>query len=713
MFGSSIRISQVVSTKYSEEPVVIKKAYMFAAELLAHPIILGNNMIAANCIHVSLPDSQGAEQIKREIRYLSDIYPDEEAEFNEMYIAREMGLLQRWAGGHTSASLELLFREGYQNRIELVLKKMNSEENQEKKYFYKAELIVLFAVQKQIMRYASVIEKMLEEIQDEHLKSNYNKMLSACKNIAYGSPNNFFEAVQLIAFTHEFCNVEGNSATSQGTRIDQLLYPFYVADINAGRITREEALELICSLWRIYESYGERCANLTLGGCDQYGNDCSNEMTLICMEASMRVKADVPLLTLRVHPNLNDDVWNTALRLVQSGQGFPAFYNDKIAVRAKINAGITPIDAYDYSTLGCVEITIGGREFSHTEGARINWLKILELMLFGGKCQLTENEWKLEQCIKVEELKTFDQLYNWFKIELKSIIKKVANFIDKAALIYSNYWPTPYLSSISCGCVENGSDITACGTKYYNLSINCVGMANAVDSLEAIEQLVFKDKVISFKELKIALRANFKGYETLRQKLLECPKYGNDIESVDNKMSDLMGFFSKTVNDLKMMGNRGNFQCGFYSVMHHSLLGAKTGASCDGRYAYTSLASSLSPTQGMDKNGPTFVMNSINKVAMDYMGNGGVLDMKFIPAFFEKENHIRAFRYLIETYFDEGGLEVQFNVVDKETLLKAQKYPEKYSNLVVRVSGYSAYFVTLDRELQNEIIMRTDNQVIA
>jgi formate C-acetyltransferase len=349
----------------------------------------------------------------------------------------------------------------------------------------------------------------------------------------------------------------------------------------------------------------------------------SNEMTLICMEASIIVKADVPLLTLRVHPNLNEKVWETALMLVKSGQGFPAFYNDEAVITARMNAGVSREDAYDYSTLGCVETTIAGREYSHTEGARINMLKLLELMLFQGECTLTGQNWNLKENHNLAEFATFEQFYAWYKIELEALVCKVAKFIDESSILYSEYWPSPYLSSITWGCMENGSDITDNGTKYYNLSINCAGMANTVDSLEAIEQAVFKERSVTFEQLKDAIKNNFLGYEELREKLLKYPKYGNDIDSVDNKMSDLMEFFTETVYKQKMIGNRGKFQCGFYTVMHHALMGIKTGASCDGRYAQTSLANSLSPSQGMDVNGPTAVINSINKISMKYMGNGG------------------------------------------------------------------------------------------
>lgn len=705
------QIARIVEEKYKREHLSVKKAYTFALELLMQPLVIDeSNQLATNKIHICMPDSQCAEQLDREIQYWAEKYPDKKQVYDDIRVAKEIGMIQRWSGGHTSASMDLLFQEGYQGRINKAYKLMQEEENSKKRDFSRAELIVLLAAQKQIIRYSSEAEKLYHKSEDADNKAGYLRMSRACKNIAYHPPEDFFEAVQLIAITHDFCSVEGNGATSQGMRIDQLLNPFYLSDISNGKITRDQALEIVCALWRIFESYGERCANLTIGGCDQYGNDCSNEMTLICMEASLRVKADVPLLTLRVHPELDDRVWNTALMLVRSGQGFPAFYNDKAVVRAKTNSGVSLEDAYDYSTLGCVEITIGGREFSNTEEARINWLKILELLLFNGRCALTGKEWHLKEKHTVEEFAAFDELYEWFKEELKSTIDRVSEFMDKASTIYSLHWPVPFLSSITYGCIENASDITENGTKYYNLSINCVGMANTVDALQAIEELVFIKKITTIGEIKKALTENFVGYEWLRQEMLNCSKYGNDIDCVDNKMKDLMDLFSSYVHNIRPVNRRGKFQCGFYTVMHHTLLGMKTAASPDGRYARTSLSNSLSPVQGMDKSGPTSVMNSINKVSMNYMGNGGVLDMKFTPQFLEKENHLNALRYLIETYFDEGGLEVQFNVVSKDTLIKAQKEPEKYGNLVVRVSGYSAYFVKLDRELQNEIIMRTENK---
>lgn len=335
-------ISRIIDKKYKSDSVIIKKAYKFALALLMQPVILDESIkLATNKLHITMLDSMCAEQLNREIQYMNEEYPGREQLFNDISIAKEIGIIQRWSGGHTSASIDLLFKEGFQNRINIAYKLLQNEKDNKRKNFLRAELIALLAAQKQIIRYSDEALKLYQKSQDEYDKKQYLKMADACKNIAYNPPADFFEAIQLIAVTHDFCSVEGNGATSQGMRIDQSLNPFYVADIEAGRITREEVFDTVCSLWRIFESYGERCANLTIGGCDQYGNDCSNEMTIICMEASMKVKADVPLITLRVHPKLDERVWNTALKLVKSGQGFPAFYNDNAAVKAKINSGIS------------------------------------------------------------------------------------------------------------------------------------------------------------------------------------------------------------------------------------------------------------------------------------------------------------------------------------------------------------------------------------
>ncbi len=286
-----------------------------------------------------------------------------------------------------------------------------------------------------------------------------------------------------------------------------------------------------------------------------------------------------------------------------------------------------------------------------------------------------------------------------------------ARFIDALSQQYGIYWPVPFMSSMMEGCIEKGRDVTNCGTIYNNLTLDSVGIATVADSLEAIETLVFKEKCITLKELAVILSNDFLGYEPIREKMLECPKYGNDISSVDHKVRDLTELFVDTLSDEPVMYSGGVFQAGFYTSYFHATMGKQTGASPDGRKSGEALSTSLSPTAGMDKYGPTAVINSATRMNMEHYSNGMVLDLKLMANFFRQEKYQQIIQILIEEYFARGGLELQFNTLDRETLLAAQKEPWKYKNLVVRVSGFSAYFVALEESLQNEIMRRTEHQI--
>jgi formate C-acetyltransferase len=279
------------------------------------------------------------------------------------------------------------------------------------------------------------------------------------------------------------------------------------------------------------------------------------------------------------------------------------------------------------------------------------------------------------------------------------------NIIDK---IYYNTCPYPYLSTLMSSCIANGKAITAGGAKYNLITINGCGMANTSDSLAAIKKAVYEDKLISLQELKEVLLSNFEGNEPLRKRLLNrIPKYGNDDNYVDIIMKDLSEFFCKYI--MKHLNTRGGkFQAGLYTVETHSVLGKSTGALPDGRKVSEVLANGLSPSQGRDKIGPTAVIRSNTKIDHSLIANGMVLDIKFHPTALSGKEGLQKFKSLIRTYLNSGGMEIQFNVVDRKTLLEAQKNPEKFSEFVVRVSGYSAYFTQLSKELQNEIIARTE-----
>lgn len=704
--NNSIEHNQFIKESYVYEKIerlkkecspVLWHAYYYVWCLDHYPVnIRENSSLPVNqYVYREIPISRGcgeAGMVRQECNFLAEnkkIDPKYLSKFPE---AIESGLIMRYPEGHTSASFRLLFKDGFEKRKEIIESKYKDTKlSKNEKEFYYAIFLILHSIQKKIGYYADIVT-------DENKK----KVLLWLKR---NPPRTFYEGIVLIALFHEFARLDYEIISVQGVRLDQLLYPYYERDCKTGILDRDKASKMLEDLFLFFDDYGERCANITVGGCSPNGENQSNELTELILEVSEKLHLDVPLITLRVHPKLPDRVWDKALKLVSTGVGFPAFYNDQAVVKAKINAGVSKEDAFDYGTLGCVETTIGGREYSQTEGLRLNWLKLLEIML-SSLNENTENTfWPLHEYRRTFD--RFEDFYGWYREELEYTTNIVCHYVDMAEDAANEYWPQPFLSAFVEGALEKGRDITNHGAKYETLCINGAGIASTVDSLQAIEEVVFKRKEVSLSELEKALRLNFKGYESLRKKLQQCPKFGNDIECVDFKAADLMKLFTTAVNNYKRMYGPGKMQCGFYTVMHHYLLGQKTGASPDGRLTGEPLSNSLSASQGADKNGPTAIVNSVNKISTEFMGNGMALDMKFLPSFLKTETHRRALKTLIQVYFARGGMEVQLNVVDKETLLKAQKEPEKYRHLVVRVSGYSAYFVNLERGLQDEIIGRT------
>lgn len=697
------KIIDFTERELSLKPVFERKAFAGAAFFLMNEVCISNDDIFAGKIgmyhHLGmLPDG-----IWEEIEYVKKTDKSKKTDLDLLLTAEKIGLFTRSPGGHVVPAYDELIQEGIAKRIHRICCCM-AECAVDKKHFYKSVYVLFCAMQERILKYAQKAKECYEISGKENLK----RIQESCEWIANYPPRNLYEAMQLLILAHEHILMEEWSGSISFGRLDQYLYPFYEKDLRESKITKEEAQDLFVALWRKIAQYEMGWQNVTLGGSDRNGRDMCNDLTIFCLNASLIVRADQPQVTLRIHKNMPEYIWEKAFELIGAGMGFPELYNDEIAVQAKMNAGISEEDAWNYSIVGCVELSVGGREYSHTEGARINWAKILELMLNSGSCSLTGLTWQLSEKHNLDDIKDFSEFYEWYKRELVFFTEYICNSIDILSRQYAKYWPMPFLSGMMRGCIENGRDVADCGTIYNNLSINCVGIASVADSLEAIDTLVYKDKVISLSKLADLLSNNFKSDESIRERMLECPKYGNDILSVDTKVKDLVNLFVDTLTNMPIKSREGKFQAGFYTSYFHDSMGKLTGALPDGRKAKEALSASLSPMAGMDKNGPTAVVNSVNRINMSHLSNGMVFDLKFTSDFFYEKKHQWAVRILIEEYFERGGSEIQFNVVDRKTLLEAQKNPWEYQNLIVRVSGFSAYFVNLDQSLQNEIIKRTE-----
>lgn len=617
-------------------------------------------------------------------------------------------LFKHWESGHILPGYHLVLEKGFGGLAKEGEKALATADDEHRPYI-QAMLICNNAAIEYILRYAALCSEMAEKAEDPINKAHLEKLASGCSQIASGEPRTFLEAVQLIWFIHEMMFIENDPASISLGRLDRTLYPFYKRDVEEGTLTYEEASDYIDALWIKFSANLHAYQNVTIGGIDPVsGEYTANDVTYIMLQSTRRLRFDQPLISLRYSDTMPDKMWAESLALIKTGIGFPAFFNDSACIKAKEDMGISESDARNYALIGCVEMGTPGKEYAKTEVLRINWTMILELMLNGGKTLLTGEQFSLHEPLDLDAIESFEDFYAWYKSEMVYFGKlgmDAVNLLDPAVM---QYYPTPYISCTMEQCYEKGLDVTGGGTVYNNTGVNICGMANAVDSLAAIRKVVFEDKLVTLKELAKALKADFIGYEELQHELINhCPKYGNDDECVDNLMKDLVATFSQVVKGYRNPRG-GKFQLGLYSVEDHSKMGLRTGASPDGRKARESLANAISPVQGRDVVGPTAVLNSLLRTDLSAATNGMVLDLKFNPSFLDSDRHTKALRDLIDTYFKNGGMEIQFNVVDRATLIDAQSHPELHQDLVVRVSGFSAYFVTLMKTTQDEIIARTE-----
>lgn len=616
-------------------------------------------------------------------------------------------LFKHWESGHILPGYHRVAALGFGALIEegeAALEKADAEH----KPYIEAMLMCNRAAAAYIRRFAEKAEAMAAESAVPEYRAQLKKIAEACGQIADGPARTFFEAVQLIWFVHEMLYVENEPASISLGRLDQTLYPYYRKDVEAGILTDAEASDYIDALWIKFSANLHAYQNVTIGGIDRDGNFTANPVTYIILQSTRRLRFDQPLISLRYNDNMPDRMWAESMALIKTGIGFPAFFYDGACIPAKRRMDIAEEDAENYALIGCVEMGTPGREYAKTEVLRINMAMIMQLMLNRGAAALTGDSFPLKEEKALDEIATFEEFYGWYKSELLHFGGLAMDGINLLDACVMHYYPTPFLSVTMEQCYEKGLDVTGGGTVYNNSGVNLCGMANAVDSLAAIRKVVFEDRAATLYELAEALRADFSGYEALQNALARhCPKFGNDLDEVDGMMNDLVAAFADMVRGYRNPRG-GRFQLGLYSVEDHAKMGLRTGATPDGRNAKMSLANALSPVQGKDKIGPTAVVNSVLKTDLSVATNGMVLDLKFNPQFLESDRHMDALKDLINTYFHNGGMEIQFNVVDRATLVDAQTHPEKHRNLVVRVSGFSAYFTTLMKTTQDEIIARTE-----
>ena len=626
------------------------------------------------------------------------------------------------------------------------------------------EAVILYA-----RRYAALAREMSAKESDPARRRELAEIAEVCTRVPEAGARSFREACQSFWFVQFLLQIESSGHSISPGRFDQYMYPYYKRDLDSGRITQEAAQELLDCIWvklndinkvrdaasaNGFAGYG-MFQNLIVGGQDAHGMDATNDLSYMCLEASMHVPLPQPSISIRVWNGSPEPLLLKAAALTRLGTGLPAYYNDEIIIPSIMARGLSLEDARDYCIIGCVEPQKAGKTDGWHDAAFFNMCRPLELVFSNGMDKGTRIG---PETGDVANMKTFDEVYNAYKTQQSYMIKLLVNANNAIDAAHAARCPLPFQSSMVADCIGRGRSLQEGGAIYNFTGPQGFGIANNTDGLAAIKQLVFDQKRLSLAELREAMAANF-GYgitgdaaekmtvelatrlaehgmeisedairtiygevttaasieperraryrEIKRMIDEDCPKYGNDIREVDLLARDVANSYTREVE--KYRNPRGGvFQAGLYPVSANVPLGGETGATPDGRLAFTPLADGIGPASGRDVKGPTATANSVAMLEQGVASNGTLLNQKFHPSALAGMAGLSKFVALIRSYFDQKGMHVQFNVVTRETLLDAQKNPEKYKTLVVRVAGYSALFTTLSRSLQDDIIGRTE-----
>ena len=674
--------------------------------------------------------------------------------------------------GHVTVQYEKVLAIGYEGimaevKAEMAKCNVGDGDYVRRIHFYEAVLTSCQAVITYANRYAELAKKEAAQCRDAKRKAELLKIAENCSKVPAKGATNFYEACQSFWFVQQLLQIESSGHSISPGRFDQYMYPYYKEDLDNGTLTREFAQELMDCIWvKLNDLNKCRDAasaegfagyslfqNLIAGGQNKEGVDVTNDLSFMCIQASMHVHLPAPSLSVRVWNGTPHEFMIKAAELTRTGIGLPAYYNDEVIIPSLVSRGLTLEDAREYNIIGCVEPQKAGKTEGWHDAAFFNMCRPLELVFSNG---LDKGEQISIQTGAVENMTTFEEFYNAYKEQMKYNIGLLVNADNAIDVAHAERCPLPYLSCMVDDCIKRGKTVQEGGAVYNFTGPQGFGVANMADALYAVKKLVYDEKKITIAEYKELLELNYgKGLDATSmadlttqiakgmkaagkevgekeiaailtqlkaisespeikergQKLLdmieEVPKFGNDIPEVDAFARDVAYTYTKPMESFKNPRG-GMYQAGLYPVSANVPLGAQTGATPDGRLAHTPVADGVSPSAGKDVHGPTAAANSVSKLDHYIASNGTLFNQKFHPSALNGREGLENFVALIRSYFDQKGSHMQFNVVSRETLLDAQKHPDEFKRLVVRVAGYSALFTTLSKSLQDDIINRTE-----
>lgn len=636
-----------------------------------------------------------------------------------------------------------------------------------KSHFLEAVLLSCQAVIDYAARYAKLAQEMADQTSDPVRKQELLIIAANCSSVPAKGAQNFYEACQSFWFVQQLLQVESSGHSISPGRFDQYMYPYYKKDMETGAITRGFAQELMDCIWVKFNDLN-KCRdaasaegfagyslfqNLIAGGQNKEGEDVTNDLSIMCIQASMHVHLPAPSLSVRVWNGSPHEFLIKAAELTRTGIGLPAYYNDEVIIPALQNRGLSLEDARDYNIIGCVEPQKAGKTEGWHDAAFFNMCRPLELVFANG---MDKGEIVGIPTGDVTQMKSFEEFFDAYKKQMEYCISLLVNADNAIDVAHAERCPLPFLSCMIDDCLKEGRSVQEGGAVYNFTGPQGFGIANMADGLFAIRKLVYEEKKVSMEEFKEALAWNYdKGldaqsagdmtemimkamqkagkeadastaagllktfigmkpgeqktqrFKEIHDMIDEVPKFGNDIPEIDYFAREVAYTYSKPLQNYSNPRG-GRFQAGLYPVSANVPLGGQTGATPDGRYAHTPVADGVSPSAGKDVKGPTAAATSVSRLDHFIVSNGTLFNQKFHPSALSGREGLEKFVALIRSYFDQKGMHMQFNVVDRQTLLDAQEHPEKYKHLVVRVAGYSALFTTLSRSLQDDIIRRTE-----
>ncbi|MEA4907993.1 MAG: glycyl radical protein [Chloroflexi bacterium] len=588
--------------------------------------------------------------------------------------------------------------------------------------FYRAALITLEAASTFISRYAVLAEEMAAQERDAARREELLRIAENCRHLASHPAATYWQALQAVWFLFVLLEIESNASSISPGRLDQYIYPYLERDLHDGSLAIELAQELLENFWMKYNeivllrsSESARYFagfpigfNTVVGGQTPDGRDATNLLSYMCLRAQADLGMPQPNFAVRVYQNSPAEFLEAVAYVISLGSGMPQVFNDEVAIPGQIHRGIDPRHALDYAIVGCVELSSPGRALGWSDASMFNLVRILELTLFGGR-DPQSGELVGLPTRRLDEMASMADLEADYDRQLQYFVGLMVEGIDIVDKLHAEVYPSPFLSLVVDDCIQKGQDVTAGGARYNFTGVQGVQVANVADSLLAIQTAVFDEHWLKPAELLDVLHDNYAGAEVLRQRLINrIPKYGNDEDQVDRFAKKWADRYSELVAQYPTPRG-GCYQPGFYTVSAHVPMGSHVGATPDGRLSGAPLADGgVSPTAGRDRRGATAVLHSVSKINLELATNGTLLNMKFLPSFFEGKHAYKKFAAFLRGFSALKIPHVQFNVVSADLLREAQTNPDQFRHLVVRVAGYSAYFVELDTDLQNEIIQRTE-----